>query len=434
MTNEAVRSVGGLDRIRLLQLVRQPGSAMLEGWSDAGRMTIALPWPEEVRALSWGEIDEVDAFLGPILDVSQPSDVDSALPFVGGWVGFIAYEAGAEGERARRRDELPDEPAAWFARHESGIVAMPDGKTFVFGDAPDVDGIDRDAGHADMQEAFDSSVARQELDDSMGEGAYQAAVEEIRERIAWGDVYQVNLTRRFTAKAAIDRVGLYLAMTGDEPPRCSAYLQGDGWTIASASPEVFLRFDGATGRADSRPIKGTLRRTGDDEADRRALLASTKDEAEHLMIVDLVRNDLGKVAPPGAVRVAEYRGVRTLTHLLHLESIVEAVGLHSNDLHALVRALFPGGSITGAPKRAAVHAIREIEPCPRGVYTGAIGFVDRRGRAELSVAIRTAVITDGKCRYHAGGGIVWDSDPEDEDRESLAKSIAFLDALGVKTT
>jgi anthranilate/para-aminobenzoate synthase component I len=151
------------------------------------------------------------------------------------------------------------------------------------------------------------------------------------------------------------------------------------------------------------------------------------------MIVDLVRNDLGKVAPPGNVRVAEYKSVKSLTHVLHLESIVEARGLGSDVLYPLIRALFPAGSITGAPKRAAVHAIREIEPCARGVYAGAIGYVDRRGGAELSVAIRTAVIGDGVCRYHAGGGIVWDSDPGAEDRESFAKSIGFLRTFGLET-
>lgn len=434
MNRERLETIEGMSRTQLLNLAARPGSAVLEGWSDQGRLTIVLPCPIECRTLDWSDLDEAGAFLRTILDepaLEEASDLD--LPFAGGWVGFIAYEVGAEWERARRREDVPSEPAAWFARHEDGVVLMPDGKAHVFGDASrvwhclDATG---DARRSHSEPSENSAF----VEDSMANGAYQSAVEEIRERIARGDVYQVNLTRRFTSEAGIDPVDLYLGMTGTKPPRCSAFLRGDGWVIASASPEVLLRFDPRRGSADSRPIKGTVRRTGDDRADENVLLGSSKDEAEHLMIVDLVRNDLGKVAPPGNVRVTEYKGLRMLEHVLHLESVVEASELGEGDLERLVHALFPGGSITGAPKRAAVHAIREIEPCARGVYTGAIGYVDRRGFAELSVAIRTAVIAGGKCRYHAGGGIVWDSDPEAEDRESFAKSIGFLEALGAKTT
>jgi len=426
-----VRQIAVPGRRELLRLLERPGAAMLEGWSDRGTATFVLPFPEEVRTLEWARLGDADRFLAPILSSADRADVEIDLPFAGGWVGFIAYEVGAAWENAPARADAPDEPAAWFARHESGIVVLPGGEAFAFGTEGRVDELSALlSSNAVKRSEHGFPIERCEVRDSMGGGAYQAGVDDIRERISWGNVYQVNLTRRFTASAAPDPVDLYLDMTADAPPRCSAFLRGDGWSIASASPEVFLQFDPIRGRADARPSKGTLRRTGDDEADVATLLASRKDEAEHLMIVDLVRNDLGKVAPPGNVRVAEYRAVRTLAHVLHLESIVEANGLSTDDLPRLVKALFPGGSITGAPKRAAVHAIREIEPCARGVYTGAIGFIDRRGGCELSVAIRTAVVTEAGCRYHAGGGIVWDSDPEDEDRESFAKSIGFLRAIG----
>lgn len=433
MDELVTRKIDPPSRLALLAILDTPGAVLLEGWSDAGRLTITLPRADEIRALDWREIGRADSFLRPIIDTPGEDLGKFALPFAGGWVGFLAYEVGADWENSEPRSDAPCEPAAWFARHSAGFVTLPDGEAFAFGPESKLDALcallDGGGDHRRGE-----ASASPEVDDSMGDGAYQRAVEEIRGRISWGEVYQVNLTRRFAATTGLDPVDLYLAMTGDEPPRCSAFLRGSGWAIASASPEVFLRFDPATGRADSRPIKGTLRRTGDDEADEKALLASAKDEAEHLMIVDLVRNDLGKVAPAGGVSVPEYKAIRTLAHVVHLESIVEAGGLGEGELYSLVRALFPGGSITGAPKRAAVHAIREIEPCARGVYTGAIGFVDRRGFAELSVAIRTAVIGGGLCRYHAGGGIVWDSDPEAEDRESFAKSIGFLEALGVETT
>lgn len=432
MSEVEFRRIRRPDRLSLLGLLGRPGAAFFEGWSDAGPVTIALPRAEEVVELGWEEIDRAEAFLEPVLSGREARSRPDGFPFAGGWAGFVSYEAGAAWERAAAREDVPDEPAAWFARHESGIVTMPDGSGWAFGSAERLDELAALARPTGVTRSA-AGPSRATVDDSMGDGRYRAAVDDIRERISWGDVYQVNLTRRFLVESVVDPVSLYLGMTGDAPPRCSAFLRGDGWAIASASPEVFLRFDAASGIADSRPIKGTVRRTGDDAADRAVLLASAKDEAEHLMIVDLVRNDLGKVAPTGRVRVAEYKAVRPLAHVLHLESTVEADGLRDDDLHRLVRALFPAGSITGAPKRAAVHAIREIEPCARGVYTGAIGFVDRGGRAEFSVAIRTAVVGETRCRYHAGGGIVWDSDPRAEDRESFDKSIGFLKTFGVET-
>ncbi len=432
MSEVSVRQVAPVARGALLEMLAAPGAALLEGWSDDGRLTIALPWPDELRSLGWHELERADMFLSDIVDSCDRSLARAELPFAGGWVGFLSYEVGAAWEGALPREDLPDEPAAWFVRHEAGYVQLADGRAFVF--APEArigETCEHMTAVVDLDRRCELSDAT--LDDSMGRGAYQQAVEDIRERISWGDVYQVNLTRRFVVDAAVDPLALYLGMTGDEPPRCSALLRGEGWSVASASPEVFLRFDPYERRADSRPIKGTVRRTGDGAADEAAMRGSAKDEAEHLMIVDLVRNDLGKVAPPGNVDVAEYKAIRTLRHVLHLESIVEARGVDPGDLVRLIRALFPAGSITGAPKRSAVSAIREIEPCARGVYTGAIGLIDHRGYAEMSVAIRTAVIGEGRCRYHAGGGIVWDSDPDAEDRESYAKSIGFLETLGLET-
>jgi anthranilate/para-aminobenzoate synthase component I len=221
---------------------------------------------------------------------------------------------------------------------------------------------------------------------------------------------------------------LYRALTAPRPPRSSAFLRGDGWTIASASPEVLLRFDRNRGVAESRPIKGTVRRGKSGAV--AALLASEKDASEHLMIVDVVRNDFGKIAPPGAVSVPEFRTVRSLEHVHHLESTVRATGLQDCSLADVLAALSPAASITGAPKRAAVQMIRELEPVPRGVYCGSIGYLDFRGHSELSVAIRTAVATDDEVRYHAGGGIVWDSDAAAEDDETRAKSAAFLRFAG----
>jgi anthranilate/para-aminobenzoate synthase component I len=388
-----------------------PGAALLEGWShgpDGARpWRVLLPWPEETRILPWERAGEWKSFLAG-LEQSEPiSTLRSDAPFVSGWVGFISYEAMASEEAIRPREDHPPEPAAFFALHRRAIYL----------EEPDL-GI--------LRPPASSAVVH----DSFGGGAYGRAVEGIREAIRDGEVYQVNLTRSFTVQERCDPAELYRTLTGPHPPRSSAFLRGDGWSIASASPEVLLRFDRNTGMAESRPIKGTVRRGEAGAVD--TLLASEKDASEHLMIVDVVRNDFGKIAPPGAVSVPDFRTVQTLEHVHHLESTVRATGLQDRSLTDVLAALAPAASITGAPKRAAVQMIRDVEPVPRGVYCGSIGYLDFRGHAELSVAIRTAVATDHEVRYHAGGGIVWDSDAAAEDDETHAKSAAFLKFAGVE--
>lgn len=395
---------------------QRPGAALLEGWSDDGAWRILLPWPEETRTLSWDRACEWQSWL----PTCEPAESPFPAPFLGGWVGFLSYEATACGEAALARKEVPPEPAAFFALHRSGVVVDPRGQAFLFGREGELTVSSMTPSlfqpHSPIVDSFD--------------GTYAGAVERIRTAIADGDVYQVNLTRSFTLRERCDPAALYRALTGPHPPRSSAFLRGDGWTIASASPEVLLRFDRNRGVAESRPIKGTVRRASDDDAAIATLQASEKDASEHLMIVDVVRNDFGKLAPPGAVSVPRFRDVQTLEHVHHLESTVRAKGLHDASLADVLAALSPAASITGAPKRAAVRMIRELEPVPRGVYCGSIGYLDARGHAELSVAIRTAVATETEVRYHAGGGIVWDSDPAAEDDETRAKSAAFLRFAG----
>ncbi len=401
--------------IDLVLRSERAGAALLEGWSEDGTWRVLLPWPEETRVLPWERAHEWKSFL----DDLESRDVvshDHASPFVSGWVGFISYEALACEESARPRAIHPPEPAAFFARHERGI-ALPSRNC------------GEDTSASLSAGAACSAGGTPALLDSFAPGAYSAAVNQIRQAIRDGDVYQVNLTRSFTLQQRVDPAALYRVLTAPQPPRSSAFLRGDGWTIASASPEVLLRFDRNTGVAESRPIKGTVRRGDGSVA---ALLASEKDASEHLMIVDVVRNDFGKIAPPGAVSVPAFRTVQTLEHVHHLESTVRATGLEGRTLSDVLAALSPAASITGAPKRAAVRMIRDLEPVPRGVYCGSIGYIDFRGHAELSVAIRTAVATDREVRYHAGGGIVWDSNAEAEDDETRAKSAAFLRFAGAK--
>ena len=215
------------------------------------------------------------------------------------------------------------------------------------------------------------------------------------------------------------------------PAPFAAYLDFPGGTVLSSSPERFLK---VTGRhVETRPIKGTRRRSGDEEADRHAaaeLLASEKDNAELAMIVDLERNDLGRGCEYGTVRVTEPRVLETYPTVHHLVASVEGILHERFDLVDLLRATFPGGSITGAPKIRAMEIIDELEPTARGVYTGSIGYIDFRGNADLNIAIRTMTKVGEDVYFQAGGGIIADSVPEAEYDETVDKARALIRALG----
>jgi para-aminobenzoate synthetase component 1 len=261
-----------------------------------------------------------------------------------------------------------------------------------------------------------------------------AIVEEAKRHIAAGDVYQVNLSRRFVAAVDGDAWTLYRRLAAESPAPFGALLDLGDAQVLSVSPELFLRVeprpDGR--RVETRPIKGTRPRRAGREEDRReaeVLRASEKDRAEHLMIVDLERNDLGRVARPGTVQVESLFEPYELPTLHHLESTVSATLRDDVDTAALLRATFPGGSITGAPKLRAMQLIGALERAPRGPYCGAVALFLPDGAAALSIAIRTAVLARGHLDYRAGGGIVADSDPLQELAETEWKAAAFFRAL-----
>jgi para-aminobenzoate synthetase component 1 len=254
---------------------------------------------------------------------------------------------------------------------------------------------------------------------------HMARVERVRDYLAAGDVYQVNLARRHVARIAApgDALAIYAALAAVAPSPYGALIEADGVTVISGSPERFLSANGA--RVETRPIKGTrpLAPGGDAE-----LAASEKDAAEHLMIVDLERNDLGRIAETGSVRVDELGYVVELPALYHKVSRVSAIPRADVGYAALLRAMFPGGSITGAPKVRAMQLIDELEPARRGPYCGAVGYFAPSG-CELALAIRTGVIAGGELRVHVGGGIVADSDPAAELAETETKLAGWRAAL-----
>jgi para-aminobenzoate synthetase component I len=249
--------------------------------------------------------------------------------------------------------------------------------------------------------------------------AYARAVSEVRAAIRRGDVYQVNLVQHLSAGFDGDPAALAAALAPLHPlhPRP---LAGDGWTIVSASPEAFLSRRGRT--LSTRPIKGT-RPLGEDVDD-------AKDAAEHVMIVDLERNDLSRVCEPGSIRWPELMVQHELAGVTHLVSTVEGRLREGTGLAQILGATFPGGSITGAPKISAIDHIARLEPVGRGASMGALGTVLPNGDFDLALTIRTFAVADGRIHLWVGGGIVWDSDPEAEIEESWVKARPLLAAAG----
>lgn len=259
---------------------------------------------------------------------------------------------------------------------------------------------------------------------------YIGAVKRALQYIAEGDIYQINLSQRFSTPLVHHPLDIYEKLRSINPAPMGGFFNFDDLHILSNSPERFMRIN--DGVVETCPIKGTMERGKNLDEDRRMiqkLKDSPKENAEHLMIVDLERNDLGKVCKFGSVKVKELGTIKTYSTLHHMVSRIEGQIKEDLDTVEIIEALFPGGSITGAPKVRAMEIIDELEPTVRGIYTGAIGYIDFEGNADFNIPIRTAVVHDGFIHYQSGGGIVADSDPEKEYDETLLKAKAFFDAM-----
>jgi para-aminobenzoate synthetase component 1 len=258
-----------------------------------------------------------------------------------------------------------------------------------------------------------------EWERSWDDDGYGAAIEAVRAAIALGDVYQANLVQHLAAPFAGDPWALALALRHLRPSQPRPFA-GHGWTVVSASPELFLARRGD--RLVTMPIKGTRPSGVDVDGD--------KDGAEHVMIVDLERNDLARVCEPGSVRWPELMAQHELAGVRHLVSTVEGRVRAAVGLREILEATFPGGSVTGAPKIAAVDLIASLEPVGRGASMGALGTVGPDGDFELALTIRTLAVAEGRAHLWVGGGIVWDSEPEAEIEESWVKARPLLAAIG----
>jgi len=400
-----------------------------------GRDRIVLPGaPLDALAAAW----------------PRPAEIRDAppIPLLTGLAGMIAYDfkdcLERYPSRARREWALPDlslgfYDAVWAWRRSTG-----EGWCVSTGLAEE-DPKRRERRAREVLEAQWSRVragarggrspvtrvAAPRLESNFTRESYGRMVEIALEHIAAGDIYQVNLSQRFRVEGAPAPAEVYRSLRDAAPAPFLAYVSLEGAGIASSSPERFFRVQGR--RIETWPIKGTRPRgasPAEDEALRAELARSAKDRAENVMIVDLERNDLGRVCEIGSVTVPSLCEIASHSNVHHFESRVEGILREDAGPTEILRALFPGGSITGTPKIRSVEIIDALEPVRRGVYTGALGYWDARGGCDWNIAIRTIVAgREGTASFHAGGGIVADSTPEGEYEETLVKASGMVRAL-----
>ena len=376
---------------------------------------------------------------------ADPSESAEHVPFIGGLVGYLGYDLRHFVEKlpqtSRRDQRFPD---IYLAFYDSALCydeARKDWWLFGEGDSADIlRGTAAQAGNptepyatGDIRASERPRVRGGRMRSNLSRNEYLAAVQRIIDYITAGDIFQANFSRRFECEIDVPAPLLYTRLRESNPAPFAAYIDvGDGRCVMSSSPERFLRVDGR--RVETRPIKGTRPRREDAAADtamKRELLNSEKDAAELAMIVDLERNDLGRVCEFGTVRVDEARTLETYATVHHLVATVTGTMREGCDIVDLLRATFPGGSITGAPKIRAMEIIDELEPTARSIYTGAIGYIGLDGRADLNIAIRTLLLDGSRATFQVGGGIVADSQPEAEYQETMDKGMGIMRALGI---
>jgi anthranilate synthase component 1 len=415
-----------------------PGGRVCEWTPDSG-------WGAPVRH------DDPFEALRAQVGTTRPVHVEGLPRFTGGLVGFLAYDA------VRYIEALPDAPPddaghpdALFM-HTDVVVAidnlvgrarairlveLPDGCSTEelrrrydeavraiedtvgrLGRGPGLEPLDYREPDADA--AFESTFTPE---------AFCGAVERVREYVARGDAFQVVLSQRLTVALHADPLDAYRLLRSLNPSPYLYFLALDGLTLVGSSPEVMVRLEGDA--VTVRPIAGTRPRSGSaaaDEASRRELVRDPKELAEHLMLVDLGRNDLGRVGRPGTVAVTRLREVERYSHVLHMVSQVECTLRDGLDAVDVLKACFPAGTVSGAPKIRAMEIVDELEPTRRGAYAGAAGYIGRGGGVlDTAIAIRTMTIAGGRAAVQAGAGIVLDSDPLTEYQETLAKARALL--------
>ena len=382
--------------------------------------------------------DFLKSALGGARDEARTLPLDLPFPFRGGFLGYFGYELKGECDgRYAHESALPDA----YLLHVHRFLAFDHLTASCFAVA--VGDVGDEERWLDETAAAVRAVRTREVEGPRTQmkavrftldqtrDAYVQSVSQALEEIRNGESYQVCLTNRIRAPFDGDPFGVYRLLRRRNPAPFSAFLHTDEFSILGTSPERFLRID-PTGVVETRPIKGTTRRSPDPVDDVRLadeLSRSDKNRAEHLMIVDVLRNDLGRVARFGSVRVAELMAIETHATVHHIVSSVRAELSESHDAIDCIRAAFPGGSMTGAPKLRTMKIIDRLETSPRGVYSGALGYLSLHGAVDLSIVIRTAVVAHGEISIGVGGGVVATSDPQDEFDEAMLKGAALMEAI-----
>jgi para-aminobenzoate synthetase component I len=389
--------------------------------------------------------------LGEYLDKYKLDHLESAVPFSGGAVGYLGYDLNRFIEKltVKACDDL-DLPESYICFYD--IILVFDhllNKVFLISTGfPELDESARQqrahsrikeirsrlarTNHAVAEPPF-SVGSSEELKCNFTHDDYVRAVERARQYIIDGDIFEVNLSQRFETPFSGDAWPLYMRLRVINPAPFACYLGFGDITIAGASPERFLKVQGDM--VETRPIKGTRRRGNnlrEDRQQKRALLSSEKDHAENMMIVDLERNDLGKVCRYGTVKVTELAILETYPTVFHLTSTITGRLADGKNRIDLLKAAFPGGSITGAPKIRAMEIIDELEPTRRSVYTGSVGYFGYDGSMDLNIVIRAFLIHKNRLCFQVGGAVVYDSNPEAEYRETLDKGFALMKALNLE--
>jgi para-aminobenzoate synthetase component I len=379
-------------------------------------------------------LGEIMPFLRQLLDRGQPPANDIDIPFTGGWLGWLGYETAWELEELPppRPDSLPFPVAYWY---EPANFAVLDHQQQLLHLA---------ANDSDCLEVMMEKIAIADHSVTIvapirplphitfltTTEAYQKSVLQAQSYIQAGDIYQANLSVRFTAQIEQDSWSVYEKLHGINPSPFASYWQTPWGAMISCSPERLVQFDGHI--AQVRPIAGTRPRGADflqDQDLAEALLANPKEIAEHIMLVDLERNDLGKVCQWGTVIVDELLSIERYSHVMHLVSNVRGALVAGHNAIDLIQATFPGGTITGCPKVRCLEIIAELEPSPRNLFYGSCGYLDQRGHLDLNILIRTLLYHQGQIWGQVGAGIVADSDPIQEWAESLQKAKAQIQAI-----
>jgi len=379
----------------------------------------------------------------------RPVPIPDLPPFVGGGVGYFAYDLVRQFENlpCRAVDDLniDDYEVMYFStilafdhlKHRIHIIANiiddrgGQGLESRYQDA--LLRIEQIEKRLTIPISLPSPAAREcipEPASNLGESKYFANVEAAKSYIQAGDIFQVVLSQRFAMKISCDPFDIYRALRFINPSPYMFFLRLDNLHLVGASPEMLVKVRG--GRVEYGPIAGTRPRGSTPEEDERLgreLLTDEKERAEHIMLVDLGRNDLGRVCKYGSVKVTDLMRIEKYSHVMHLVSSVEGQLREGLDCYHALESCLPAGTVSGAPKVRAMEIIEEFEPCRRGVYGGAVGYVDFSGNLDTCIALRTLVIKDGMAYIQAGGGIVADSEPRREHEESINKASALIRAV-----